>query len=420
MKRIFALIDCNNFYVSCERVFNPALVGKPVVVLSNNDGCIVARSNEVRALGVPMGAPYYKHKRLLAQHRVFVFSSNYALYGDMSGRVMRVLHDTMPEVEVYSIDEAFVRLDQLAAGIDLVALAAETRAKILRWVGVPTSIGIAPSKTLAKIASRLAKKSASGVCDIRDHRERERVLAELPVENVWGISRGLGQRLGAMAITTAAQLANAAPPSIRASLGVMGERTLYELRGIACIDTQEAEANKSITSSRSFGKRVTDVRQLRQALANHAANACTKLRAQNSRAQAVCVYIRTNNFQSNQPQYQNSATSGFDTPTCDTTQVISKATNLLKTIYKPNYQYQKCGLTLLGLTTQKQIQTNLFTPSPSPKREHLMATIDKINQTMGTNTLNHLAQGTNQDWRPRSDNRSPRYTTSWEELPRVY
>ena len=420
MKRIFALIDCNNFYVSCERVFDPALVGRPVVVLSNNDGCIVARSNEVRAMDVPMGAPYHKHKRVLAQHRVFVFSSNYALYGDMSGRVMRVLHDTMPAVEVYSIDEAFVRLDQLAAGIDLVALAVATRAKILRWVGVPTSVGIAPSKTLAKIASRIAKTRASGVCDMRDSRVCERLLAQLPVEKIWGISRGLGRRLEALGISTAAQLAHAAPSRIRACLGVVGERIVYELRGTACIDTQEAVAKKSITSSRSFGKLIVDVRLLRQALASHATRACTKLRAQNSRAQAVCVFIRTNHFRSDQPQYHNCATGGFDTPTCDTTQVIREASHLLSTIYQPGYHYNKCGLILLGLTAQTQIQTHLFAPPPSPRREHLMATIDNINQTMGTDTLHYLAQGTQQEWKARSDRRSPRYTTSWDELPQVY
>ena len=421
MSKIFALVDCNNFYASCERVFNPALAGQPVVVLSNNDGCIVARSEEVRAMGISMAEPYHKVKHMLARRGVFVFSSNYQLYGDMSNRVMSLLQSAAPMVEVYSIDEAFLRLDGLAC-ISPRELAVALRRRILRWVGIPTSIGLAPTKTLAKIASHIAKaRGGDNVFDICNTQTRTEALATLPVTKVWGISRGSAARLSPLGIESAAQLAAADLSQIRARLGVVGERIALELRGTPCLDLETiAPPKKTIISSRSFGRPTNKTQDIREALANHAARAAEKLRAQHSCATALCAFLRTSRFQPNKPQRHSNATIGFDTPTQDTATLIHAATRALKSLYHPDYQYHSCGLSLLGLTPRQSIQPHLFTPPSTPRRERLMATLDKINQSLGKGSLYHLSQGTTRPWQGRSQQRSPRYTTCWSELLRVH
>ena len=419
MAKIFALIDCNNFYASCERVFNPSLVGRPIVVLSNNDGCVVARSNEAKALGIPMGAPYHQHKAVIEKNGVAVFSSNYQFYGDMSQRVMESLRLLVPDMEVYSIDEAFMRLDGFGH-VDLTAFASDIRSKVRQWTGIPTSIGVAPTKTLAKIANHVAKKrTTSGVFDMRDPIVQEQIMRDLPIEEIWGISYRWGKKLRAIGITTALQLRNSDPKHIRKHFSVVGERIVMELRGLSCLDLEQISPKKNILSSKSFGKLVTDRDQIEEALANYAARASEKLRRQKSKAQGIYVFIRTNPFRERDPQYRNGAMLGLTLPTSDTAQVIAVSKALLKTIYRKGYRYHKAGLMLLDLIPEAQCQSHLFVARDDAKRDKLMQVMDQMNQSMGSGTVFHLAQGTKRDWSMRCDNRSPRYTTKWEELGKV-
>ncbi|MBM3603127.1 MAG: Y-family DNA polymerase, partial [Alphaproteobacteria bacterium] len=321
MAKIFALVDCNNFYASCERVFDPALAKRPIVVLSNNDGCVVARSNEAKALGIKMGAPFFQQKAIIERHNVAVFSSNYTLYGDMSQRVMQSLRLLVPELEVYSIDEAFLRLDSLES-LGIATIVRDIRAKIGQWTGIPTSIGIAPTKTLAKIANHMAKKhTSSGIFDMRDGILQRQVMQNLAVEEVWGIATRWGTKLRAMGISTALQLRDSDAKKIRQHFGVVGERLVLELRGVSCLDLQQVAARKTIMSSRSFGKPVADYDSMMQAVATYVARACEKLRQQDYRAQGVYLYIRTSPFQD--PYYHNGAMIGLPSPTSDTGQVIA-------------------------------------------------------------------------------------------------
>ena len=294
--KIFALVDCNNFYASCERVFDPRLKERAIVILSNNDGCIVARSNEAKSLGIPMGIPVFKQKAVIKKHNVAVFSSNYQLYGDMSKRVMDSLGLFTPDMEVYSIDEAFLRLDYLEPR-NLHEYCKTIREKVLQWTGIPVSIGIGPTKVLAKIANHVAKKQTDvGVFDIRCQQKQDEILKSLNVDKLWGIARGWSERLNSIGIYKASELRDASPPIIRKHLSVVGERILRELKGQSCIDLEAIQPKKNIMSSKSFGKPLTKKESIEEALSNYAARACEKLRKQNSRAQAVHVFIKTNGF----------------------------------------------------------------------------------------------------------------------------
>lgn len=423
----FALVDCNNFYVSCERVFNPALEGRMVVVLSNNDGCIVARSNEAKAAGIPMGAPFHQWRQLLEKHNAVVFSSNYQFYGDMSQRVMGSLAMFVPEMEVYSIDEAFLRLDAYAPD-DLPRFAAQMRREILKWTGIPTSFGLAPTKTLAKIANHVAKKhSEDGVFDMRCPKVQGGVMAHLPVEEIWGISSRRGQRLRALGIETAWQFRQADPRYIRQHFSVVEERMVLELRGEPCLELETPTPRKNIMSSKSFGALQTELPALKEALAGYAARACEKLRAQKSRAQGVYVFVTTNKHRTQDKQYHNSMTWGFDAPTANTADVIGLATTLLERIYRKGYKYKKAGIMLLDIIPETQHQGDLFSQTQNPKSDALMAAMDKLNSTMGQDTVFHLAQGSlkkkngqsGRKWQMRRDKRSPCYTTNWKELPKA-
>jgi DNA polymerase V len=419
MTKIFALVDCNNFYASCERVFNPALQQRPVVVLSNNDGCIVARSNEAKALGIPMGAPYHQNKELIQKNGVVVFSSNYQFYGDMSHRVMDSLRMFVPDMEVYSIDEAFLRLDGFAEH-DLFDMAVDIRTKVHQWTGIPTSFGIAPTKTLAKIANHVAKKrTREGVFDMRDPAIQSEIMRDLPVEELWGISHRWGKKLRAIGIHTALQLRDADAKFIRKHFSVVGERIVHELRGFSCLDMEEIAPKKNIMSSKSFGKMVAELEPMEEALANYAARACEKLRRQKSKAQGIYVFVKTNRFRQYDPQYRNGATIGFDHPTSDTAFIINTGKQLLNLIYKKGYRYHKCGIMLLDLVPEDYSQDHLFVKQDSSRADQLMEVLDRINHSMGPGTVFHAAQGIKRDWRMRCDNRSPRYTTKWEELASV-
>ncbi len=418
--KIFALVDCNNFFVSCERVFNPALSNKPVAVLSSNDGCIVARSNEVKAMGVPMGAPLFKYKHLLSHHRTTLFSSNFQLYGDMSERVMQSLDHFAPEMEIYSVDEAFLNLDHLK-GQDLMAFGLDVKQQVQQWTGIPISIGIAPTKTLAKIANRYAKKeNIWGVCDLTDLDNRKKILAETEIEDIWGISHRWGQKFRSLGILTALDLYHTDPRQIRTLFSVVGERIIRELQGISCLGLKDIADKKNIMSSRSFGKTVKDIEILEEALSNHTARACQKLRNQKSKAQGIYVFLKTNKHHTNEEQYKGQITHMFDTPLSDTGAIIHHAKACLQKIYRKDLTYKKTGILLMNLIPESDLQQDFFATNNSDKNNELMACMDHINETLGKDTVFHAAQGTKKKWRARCERRSPRYTSEWKELAKVY
>lgn len=421
--KAFALVDCNNFYVSCERVFSPGLENRPVVVLSNNDGCAVARSNEVKALGVPMGAPWFKLKDLARQHGIVALSSNYTLYADMSNRVMNILRDFSPHIEVYSIDEGFLCLDGLT-GIwkSYDALGQTIRQRVRQWVGLPVCVGIAPSKTLAKLANHLAKKKPefNGVCDLTTLTETElcRYFSALDVGEVWGVGRQiahcLSQHLG---IDTVQALREAEPKLMRQHCGVVMERTCNELRGLSCLSLEEiAPAKKQIVSSRSFGAMVTRLDELREAVSSYTARAAEKLRHERSVCAGLHVFVHTNRFRQQDPQYHNGVTIPLTETTSDTRRLTAAALFGLRQIYRPGYHYKKAGVMLLDLTPETVRQASLFR-EPDARSEKVMQVMDGLNRNYGRNSLYLASCGIQQRWSLLSENRSPRYTTRWNELP---
>ena len=438
---MYGLVDCNNFYVSCERVFNPSLRGKPVVVLSNNDGCIIARSNEAKALGIPMGAPLHLYKTLIKQNKIFTYSSNYTLYGDMSSRVMSVLNYFIPNIEIYSIDEAFLNLKNF----NIQSLQDEMfkiRERIYQWTGIPVSIGIGPTKTLAKLANKIAKKNSSnGVYILTVSTQLTHILSNMKLEDIWGVSKGWGNRLRSIGINNPRQLQQANPRQIRTLISVVGERIIYELRGQPCLALEEVINKKSITVSRSFGNMINDKDSLKKALANYAARAAEKLRYQDSVCGGIYVFINTNRFRERDLQYSNSATINFDELTDSTTIIIEKSFKLLENLYRPKYNYKKIGVTLLGLKQKDDgssdnyiIQGSLFIPNADQKI-HMsrpcdrMKLIDNINTKMGKMTIFHGSQGVIKNsrnikpepdkWRMRSCYKSPFYTTNWDDILKV-
>ena len=438
---MYGLVDCNNFYVSCERVFNPSLRGKPVVVLSNNDGCIIARSNEAKALGIPMGAPLHLYKTLIKQNKIFTYSSNYTLYGDMSSRVMSVLNYFIPNIEIYSIDEAFLNLKNF----NIQSLQDEMfkiRERIYQWTGIPVSIGIGPTKTLAKLANKIAKKNSSnGVYILTVSTQLIHILSNMKLEDIWGVSKGWGNRLRSIGINNPRQLQQANPRQIRTLISVVGERIIYELRGQPCLALEEVINKKSITVSRSFGNMINDKDSLKKALANYAARAAEKLRYQDSVCGGIYVFINTNRFRERDLQYSNSATINFDELTDSTTIIIEKSFKLLENLYRPKYNYKKIGVTLLGLKQKDDgssdnyiIQGSLFIPNADQKI-HMsrscdrMKLIDNINTKMGKMTIFHGSQGVIKNsrniksepdkWRMRSCYKSPFYTTNWDDILKV-
>jgi DNA polymerase V len=418
---VFALADCNNFYASCERVFQPALEGRPVVVLSNNDGCVIARSDEAKALGFAMGDPYHLHQEQLTSHGVAVFSSNYALYGDMSRRVMDTLATFTPEIELYSIDEAFLNL----AGFErrgLTAYARLIRATVRRDTGIPVSIGIGPTKTLAKIANHLAKAQpgTGGVYELSEA-EVDHVLADIEVGEVWGVGPRWARWLEEQGIVTALDLKRADPKAIRRKMTVVGERLVRELNGHPCLPLELVEPSRQgLTVSRSFGQTLTALRPIRDALVAFVGRAGEKLRRQGLMAGQVLVFVTTNCFSAQQPFYANSATVRLSYPTDFTPDLVEAATPLLGRLYRPGFHYQKCGVMLLDLTPAHQQPADLFDTRDRAREAWLMRALDSLNAEYGARTVRvgHVG-GTRPAWAMRQAFRSPRYTTRWRELPVV-
>ena len=415
---LFALVDCNNFYASCERVFAPHLNNKPVVVLSNNDGCIVARSNEVKALGVKMGAPYFQYRSIIEHHNVRVFSSNYTLYGDMSRRVMSILAYFSPEVEVYSIDEAFLNL----AGFNtdtITAYGKKIRATVKQWTGIPVSIGIAHTKTLAKIGAGIAKRSAKagGVVALLHPRYRERALAMTSVAEVWGIGRRLAPRMMEQGIQTALQLSKVSEQWIRKRMGINGVRVVQELRGISCFPMQMTHPpKKSITCSRSFGRPVTTLTEMQEAVAAYVSRAAEELREEKAVVKQLLVFMMTNRFKDNTPQYHPHVTVSLPVATSNTGELIHYALQAVKKIFKTGYKYKKAGVIFTELIPESQNQMDMFDRTNRPRLGKLMAVVDRINTRFGSRSLQFAAQGITQPWHMKCDMRSPCYTTDWNQL----
>ena len=419
-----ALVDCNNFYASCERVFNPGLEGQPLVVLSNNDGCVVARSPEAKALGIEMCTPWFKIEKWAKRHGVTAYSSNYTLYGDMSARVMGVLSQCSPHQEIYSIDECFLGLAGFESR-DLTAYGQIIRRRVKQWTGIPVSVGIAPTKTLAKLANHVAKKQAgyAGVCDLGGFSPQalDTLLDSLPVCEVWGVGRNISQRLGALKIHTVQDLKGADLRWIRQQFSLTLERTVAELKGIPCIELETAMSNKhQIMSSRSFGKSVETLQELGEAVSSYTTRAAEKLRSQGSVASSIGVYLLTNPFKPDEPQYQSSLIVPLSTPSEDTRQLIKAALQGLMHIYRTGFKYKKAGIILMGLERKEHRPRTLFDdPAAEARSERLMHLMDSINTRMGRDVLKPAASGIEKPWRMRRDRISAHYTTDWQELPVV-
>jgi DNA polymerase V len=407
---MFALVDCNNFYVSCERAFDPRLKGKPVVVLSNNDGCVVARSNEVKALGVKMGTPAFQLRELIKKHNIQVFSSNYALYGDLSRRVMETLEHFTPDVEVYSIDEAFLSL----AGQPCETVPWDIRRTVRQWTGIPVSVGVATTKTLAKIANHLAKRQ-DGVYILQ---EPEPVLSDLPVSEVWGIGRRLAHRLAVHGIHTALQLREADLALIKQELGIVGVRTVLELQGIFCLALELCpQPRKSCCVSRGFGRPVEELGELKEAVASYTSRASAKLRRDNLMAGVMTVFITTSRFQPAEAQYGSSKTLVLPYPANDTPTLVKAALQATEQLFRPGYAYRKAGVLLLELSSSAIAQQDLFLDEAQRENQRqLMAVVDSLNRQFGAGTVRYAAEGLRQGWAMKAEMRSQRYTTRWDEL----
>ena len=417
---LFALMDVDNFYASCERLFRPDLIGLPLVVLSNNDGCVIARSNEVKALGVPMGAPYFKIKSLCQQHAVQVFSSNYVLYGDLSRRVMQVTAQLWPDMEVYSIDEAFLDLSG-CAGDAALPLCQSVASAVRQQVGIPVSIGLGPTKTLAKLASHVAKKVIKQpVCDLSEPFYRQRFLAKVRVEDVWGVGRQWSAQLHALGVHTAYDLAQIDERCLMREFTVMLRRTVRELQGKVCFPLAVAEPRKRIVSSRTFGAYQTQLWPISQALSVYCARACEKLRQQQSCVQRVTVFLQTNPFSQHVLPYSQRMTHELPYPTADTSVVIACAKQILRDMFRLGYSYHKVGVVLEKISDVNSQQDDLFNSVVAQKhRVCMMEVLDAVNQRYGRDVLRFAAQAGDGSWQVRSQFRSPAYTTRWDELPQV-
>lgn len=413
----FALVDCNNFYASCERVFNPALRDKPIVILSNNDGCVVARSNEAKAAGVKMGVPFFKISALIKQHDIQVLSSNYALYGDMSARVMRVIGEFAPAQEVYSIDESFLHLTGMR---DLARVGREIRVRVKQWLGLPVCVGIAPTKTLAKLSNATAKSYSKldGVLDynaLSDER-KAKLLRTFDVGDVWGIGRRLTEKLRLLGITTAYDLRESDPEEMSKRFSVVMKRTITELRGVSCVDMENVdEARKQILSSRSFGRAVTELHELEEAVTMYISRAAEKLRGDGSLANELHVYVRTSPYLEN--AYSESASIKLDHPSDDTMYLVKHAVEALQRIYKPGLVYQKAGVTLSNLLPNSGQQLSIFrSQSENDKSKRMMLALDQTNQKYGRGALFIAGEGVSKTWQIKAEYKTPSYTTNWDEL----
>ncbi len=418
---MFALADCNNFFASCERVFRPDLQGKPIIVLSNNDGCAVARSNEAKALGIKMGAPFFKIKHIVEKNDVAVFSGNMALYGDMSQRVRWVLEDFAPAVEIYSIDEAFLDLRGMD-NIDFDAYAKKISSECWRLTSIPVSVGIAPTKTLAKIASKLCKQypKLKGGCYMHRPQDIEKVLRKFPIEDVWGIGRKSCAKLLSMGVKTAWDYTQLPEYAVRKMLALPGVRTWRELRGEPCIEFEDGfEAKQSICVSRSFSKEITNVEDLCEQIANFASSMAEKLRQQRSVACEMAVFAYTNRFKDNEPQTYGNSLVHFEQPANDQRIIVSSAVSATRELYKRGYAYKKAGVVATHIMQESDVVHSLFEDSQATEREHrISSALDAINGTFGRGTVKLAAQGSGRI-KSASEKQSPHYTTLWDDLPKV-
>jgi len=416
--RKIALIDCNSFYVSCERLFNPKIRKRPVVVLSNNDGCIISRSNEAKALGIKMGEPYFKEKEIIVKNNVQVFSSNYSLYGDISRRVMRTLKRFNSDIEIYSIDEAFLDLSNFSDN-EIEDVGHEIRSTVLKWTGIPTSIGIAKTKTLSKVANHIAKKKQSGVVSLIGIENIDPILEKVEVNDIWGIGKQLTKFYHKNGIYNAKQLKNKSNTWIKKSSSVLGSRTAMELRGISCIDLETTTSKrKSCVVSRSFGQRVESFQELKEAVANYSLNASEKIRSEALVAKSLTIFIRTSPFQSRYGFYSNSKTIDFPIATNNSIEIVKAALSGLETIFKNGYRYQKAGVMLSHLTSSNGGK-NLFSSERDEKINSLMKSIDNTNYRYGRSTLSLASAGVHKKWNMRRQHSSKIDTADFYCLPTI-
>ena len=416
-KNKIALVDCNSFYVSCERLFNPKIQKKAVVVLSNNDGCVISRSREAKDLGIKMGEPYFKVKELVKKNKVEVYSSNYALYGDISRRVMKVLKTFSPKVEIYSIDEAFIDLSFIdEKGVE--DYGREIRSRILKWTGIPTSVGIASTKTLSKVANHIAKKEKAGVIYLNTNIDEK--LKKFPIEDVWGVGKQLSKFYHKNNISNAYDLKNVSNTWVKKGTNVLGAKTAMELRGIPCIDLQiDQEKRKNCCVSRSFGRKVKDLNELEESVITHCLNAAEKIRADDQIAKTITVFIRTSPFDKNRRYYSNSKTIDLAIPTSNSIELIKNAVKALTDIYKYGYAYQKAGIILSGLKDANQNDQNLLTPLLENKSKKLMKAIDYTNTKYGRYAISIAQAGLSKGWKMRREHSSKIDTASFDSLPKI-
>ena len=418
---MFALADCNNFFASCERVFRPDLQGKPVIVLSNNDGCAIARSNEAKALGIKMGAPLFKIRHLVEKHDIAVFSGNMALYGEMSQRVRWVLGEFAPSVEVYSIDEAFLDLRGMN-DIDFDAYAKEISTQCWKMTSIPVSVGIAPTKTLAKIASKLCKQypKLRGGCYMHRPQDIEKVLRKYPIEDVWGIGRKSAAKLHERYVKTAYEFTCLPESAVQKLMGITGVRTWKELQGIPCIEFEDGfEAKQSICVSRSFSTEIYDLKELQEQIANFASDMAEKLRKQHSVTGEVTVFAYTNRFREDLPQTHSSSLVTYTTPTAEQRTIVASAVQATSDLFRSGYGYKKAGVIATGIMDQSDIMQSMFEDTDSIEREHkITSALDAINSTFGAGTVKLAVQGSGHIKSTR-EKQSPHYTTRWTDLPKV-
>ncbi|MDC3062384.1 Y-family DNA polymerase [Candidatus Pelagibacter sp.] len=412
------LVDCNSFYVSCERLFNPRIRKKPVVVLSNNDGCIISRSNEAKALGIKMGEPYFKAKDIIVKNKVEVFSSNYSLYGDLSRRVMRTLKRFNTEIEVYSIDEAFIDLSNFP-DFEVEKVGREIRETVLQWTGIPTSIGIAKTKTLSKVANHIAKKKQSGVTSLIGIENLDPILEKVEINDIWGVGRQLTKFYQKNGIYNAKQLKNKSNTWIKKCSNVLSSRTAMELRGIPCIDLETTQTKrKSCVVSRSFGKRIEKFQELKEAVANYCLNASEKIRSESLVAKAITVFVRTSPFQRDYGYYSNSKTIDFPIATNSSLETVKTAISILESIFRNGYRYQKAGVMLTGLRNDDG-RKNLFSSEKDEKIKSLMQSIDNTNYRYGRSTLSLASAGVHKKWNMRRQYSSKIDTADFYCLPTI-
>jgi DNA polymerase V len=415
---MYALIDCNNFYASCERAFQPKLRNKPIVVLSNNDGCVIARSNEAKKLGIPMGAAAFEYQKIFDENNIHVFSSNYALYGDMSNRVMTLLAEYSPEIEVYSIDEAFLHLQGFDTFYDFTQYGLEIRQRVTKGTGIPISLGFAPSKTLAKVANKIAKKfpNETGSSYVIDtEAKRIKALKWLPIGDVWGIGRQHAKRLEQFKIKTAYDFTLLQPELIKKHMSIVGLRMYKELCGIPCLELDSPSDKKNIATTRSFDKNYTDFNLIKERVSTFAVTCAEKLRKQKSCANSLMVFIHTNFHRMDLPQYSRNIVIKLPYPTNSNIELTKFAIIALKKIFKDNFAYKKAGVIVMDFTPEDIVQMKMFQNS-NPKHKNLMQMIDELNKDIGVKKVKLASQDIGRTWKMRQEKLSPRYTTKLNEI----